>query len=402
MTLPGKFRLGPLAAPFAVALAIRWLGAWLSHGQSVVDVASFDHWATRLDEGQNPYESPVNPANYPPLWLYICWMCLTVSRWTGLTFDLVMKLTVSAADAATVIPVGLLARMRANSDSAGTIAAVGYALNPVSILIAAFHAQNDPMLIGLIVWSVWLLTAAPIKWSIELAGLAVGVSVCIKPVGVLILPLMAVFIQSWVRRASWVLLVSAPMLVTALPFLLDSPVALLGAVATYRGPPDFGYVGIYNAWMNLGHGSSGEPIVKSLPVSMRFAYLLVFLVIWWKFRRASLVEQSCAVLLSLYLFYGALGAQYLVWLIPFGAVLNDRYHVRASVAASIALVAFYQLNHPAILTGTIGVQLKTGIAIPQWTGILLIAQAWLYVIWFRWLRELTSRADQLDRLDRSA
>jgi hypothetical protein len=373
---------------FCVALALRAIAAWISHGTSVVDVASFEHWARLLDARQNPYTSDTNPANYPPLWVTICWCCLAVSRWTGLSFDLVMKGFVSVIDAATVIPVGMMARNQCGAEAARRAASFAYAVNPVAILVAAFHAQNDPIVVGLMAWSVWLITSRPIARAAELGAIILGTSFCIKPVGVLIVPLVLACSEGWRRRAAMFVLMWIPMLVTALPFLIISPLLLFQAAGTYRGPPDFGYVGIYNAWMNLGRGSSGEPIVRSLPVWMRIAYAVVFGLVWWQFRGAPLLVQICAAILSLYLFYGALGAQYLVWFVPFAAALRDPRLTRASLLTAVALVAFYQLHHPAILTGRIGAQLKTGIAIPQWNGIFLIAQVALYVTWIRWVREL--------------
>jgi hypothetical protein len=381
-------RLRPFAVPFILAIGIRSIAAWLSHGQPVVDVASFEHWAKQLDAGRNPYVDATNPANYPPLWVCACWASLVVSRWTSLSFDLVVKLLGSWCDAASVVPVGLLGRWLGGTETAGRAASFAYAVNPVAILIASFHGQNDPVLIGLILWSVCLISAAPLPRAAEAAALVLGVSLCIKPVGVLVLPLMLARVGGWGRRVWLLALVCVPMLLTSLPFLIKSPGALVESAGTYRGPPDFGYVGVYNAWMNLGHGSSGEPIVRGLPVWMRLVYVAVFGLVWWQFRRATLVEQVVAVILSLYLFYGALGAQYLMWVVPLAAARRDRHLPRVTLFAAVALIAFYQLNHPAILTGTPGVQWKTGIAIPQWTAILFIAQAALYLSWLQWMRDL--------------
>jgi hypothetical protein len=384
----------PFVFPFIVAIGIRSIAAWISHGQPVVDVASFEHWAKTLDAEQNPYVDAINPANYPPLWVYVCWSCLAISRWSGLTFDLVVKLIVSLFDSETVVPVGQIARTLGGTESAGRAASFVYAVNPVAILIASFHGQNDPIVVGLIAWSVWLIMAAPFARAAELGAIVLGVSLCIKPVGVLVLPLMVVRIAGWSRRALLFALAWVPMALSSLPFLFTSPVLLVEAAGTYRGTPDFGYVGVYNAWMNLGHGSSGEPIVRSLPWWMRLAYVAVFALVWCAFRRANLVEQVLAVILSLYLFYGALGAPYLMWIVPFAAAMHDRHLLRVSIVTAVALLAFYQLKHPAILTGSPGVQWTTGIAIPQWTGILLVAQAALYVLWWRWMRELIRQSRQ--------
>ncbi len=376
--------------PLVVAFAIRAAGAWVSHAEPLVDVDSFFRWAKHLEGGINPYSTTDAPANYPPLWLYICWGCLKVAQEVGCSFDLVMKLFVSACDAATVIPVGLLALRRGEGETAGRAAALAYALNPVSILIAAFHAQNDPLVIGLAIWCMWLVTARPFVLAGELGFGLLGASLAIKPIGVLFLPLVLAQISGWQRRARLFAIAGLPLLLTAIPFLFSTPVAFVRAAATYRGPPDFGYIGIFNSWMNLGHGSSGDPIIEQLHWSMRLFYLPVFLFIWWRLRRFSLIDQAQAVVLSLFLFYGTLGAQYLMWLIPFAAARRDPRLPRISILTAIALVAFYQLNHPGILSGVSTVRWQTGIVLPQWSGIFLVSHFFLYVQWLLCLHEVES------------
>jgi hypothetical protein len=171
-----------------------------------------------------------------------------------------------------------------------------------------------------------------------------------------------------------------------------SPELLFRAFLSYQGTPDFGYVGIYNSWANLGLGSSGTPVIEVLPAELRVFCLGTLGLVWYYFRRSDLMEQIQAFVLSLYLMYGTLAAQYLLWLIPLAAVTLAPQLLRGSLLAAIALIAFYQLHHPGVLTGSALEPLNTGISIPQWSGVFLFAQLLLYVHWIRWMRDQLLRS----------
>ena len=353
----------PFWFSFVIALAVRVACAWVSHGQPVADVGSFWQWANRLDAGDNPYslrptvhetpgalgsgepyadERPVYTmrANYPPLWVYLCWICLKLSEWTGLSFDLVIKLLVSLFDAATVVAVGYLSVACGASAIQARTAAFFYAVNPASILVASFHAQNDPIVIGLVAWASWLLLARPFRQAPELSMLLVGASLAIKPIALLFLPLLVLTVPEWPRRVACGILALLPALFFWMPYLLHSPTEVIDALRSYRGVPDFGYIGIYNAWNNLGRGSTGVSIDYDLGWAYRPFCVMVLGLAWWRFRTASLLEQLVAITVTLYLVYGRLAAQYLMWVIPFAAALRCPQLRRVTIYSALALLTF--------------------------------------------------------------
>ena len=394
---------------FAVALVLRVACAWVSHGQPVVDVYSFWQWAQRFDAGENPYSLPRSPpertsgplddfplpvedrpiiggqANYPPLWVYLCWICLQLSEWTGLSFDLFIKLLVSLFDAATAVAVGYLARVGGANDTQARNAAFFYAVNPATILVASFHGQNDPVVIGLVACASWLLLARPFRQAPEVGMLLVGASLAIKPIALLYLPLLVLAVPEWPRRVACGILALLPVLFFWLPYLMHSPTEVIDALRSYRGVPDFGYVGIYNSWDNLGRGSSGISFDYDLGWAYRPFCVLVLGLVWWRFRKTSLLEQLVVITLALYLIYGRLAGQYLIWIIPFAAALRCPQLVRVASCTALALLAFYQLHHPVILSGTSQRIIYMGIRVSQWSGIFLIAQSLLYFYWVRWI-----------------
>ena len=309
-----------------------------------------------------------------------------------------MKLLVSLCDAGTVIPVAWLAHAGGASRTEASRAAFAYAMNPVAVLVASFHGQNDPIVVGLLLWAAWLVVALPFPLAAELAALVVSVSLTIKPIGLLFLPLFAAHVPKWGRRSIWCLLAILPCAIAWLPYAVDSPQVLIEVLKSYRGPPDFGYLGIYNSWENLGHGGPGAPVLYALPDAVRIATLLIYALLYvgigWRLRRAGLVQQMIAAVLVLYVVYGALGAQYLVWVFPFAAARRSRPFWRTALPAAVALIAFYQLHHPGILSGTPGVRIPMGITVPQWSGLFLFAQVLLYAEWVKWIAAILREADE--------
>jgi len=374
---------------FAAALLIRFVASWLSHGTPVVDVHTFFVWAERFDEGQNPYTTS-EPANYPPLWVFVCWCCLKASHVTGLSFDLWIKLFISTVDAASVWPIAWLVRAVAATDNTALRAAWGYAVNPVPILIAACHGQNDPVAIGLIIWAAWLFVATPGRFARALGMLLVGLSLTVKPIAVLFVPIFLASLPGWWPRVSGLAIAGLPSLAVWLPYLNQNPHSVLVAVTSYGGVPDFGYVGIFNSWCNLGHGSAGLPIVESKHIGWQFRAVWMALVAaaWWKKRAAELIEQLVWIVVCLYLVYGLLAAQYLMWLVPFAAAAGSRRLWRSSAWSAVTLFAFYQLHHPTIIRGGEFQRVNLPIGIPQWSGIFLIAHVMLYFHWLCWWWEL--------------
>src|SRR5207244_73599 len=62
------------------------------------------------------------------------------------------------------------------------------------------------------------------------------------------------------------------------------------------------------------------------------------------------LAQAClAALLAFLVFYGSLSAQYLLWVVPFGVWLPDRFAAVHGIVSTMALVGLYSFLAPAIL-----------------------------------------------------
>jgi hypothetical protein len=67
-------------------------------------------------------------------------------------------------------------------------------------------------------------------------------------------------------------------------------------------------------------------------------------------REGRLPEAALAVLLAFLSLYGAVSAQYLLWVVPLGLLLLDRHSLTFGVTATMSLFGFYLFLAPGVLT----------------------------------------------------
>jgi hypothetical protein len=296
-----------------------------------------------------------------------------LARHTGLAFALLVKLPAVAADA---VIVAHLAR------AAGERAASAYALHPVGVLITAFHGQFDAVAL--------LFVLLALRWQaqarLDRAALGLAAAIALKSFPVLLLPvfLLAVPPRSRLRFAA---LATAPVAALLAPFVMADPPAVARELFGYGGVADFGWIALIRGmrWLS-GHGIARSGDVEQWP-ALVFIAKVAFLAAWAGLtvafaraaRRPPLPDAALAVLLAFLVFYGALSAQYLLWVVPLGLLRPDRYSLVYAIAATLALLGFYAFLAPDIVFGAApvprtiaGVAWVAGIA-----AVLATAAGWL-------------------------
>jgi hypothetical protein len=382
MTVPARTLL------LAAALGVR-LAAVLAADREVADVQRYRKVADHvLDVSPNPYTAPrLYP--YPPLWVWVEAGAGWISRTTGASFAVLVKLPVMAADLAVV---WWLAAWSARRGS-GTRPAWVYALHPVAILVGGFHGQFDAaaLLFVLLAVSSWL-QARPAR-----SALCLSAAVGLKSFPVLLLPVfLAQPAPSARDRLRYAALVLGPVLLLLLPYALADAGAVRRELLAYGGVADFGWIALTRGARWLAGGVlprseaaywSGHVLAAKVLFLAAYGGLLAALVrgrLGWDLPRACL-----SVLLAFLVFYGALSAQYLLWVVPLGALLGGRAFGIYSAAATAALVAFYAFLAPGVLWPPPG---------PAWADRRLMGVAWVAGV----AAVLASSALWLLRLNRPA
>jgi hypothetical protein len=330
----------PAAAAFVVRLA-----AIFASDRVVADVARYRKVAAHvLDVSWNPYLAPrLYP--YPPVWVWVEAAAEALSRATGLSFALLVKLPVLAAEVAIVV---LLARWGRERAGIARHAAWLYALHPVAILVTGFHGQFDPLaLLALLV-----ALGAFDRGRRDAAALALAAAIAIKSFPVLALPVFLLRLPGAAARARFAALALFPVALLLVPYAVDDAGALARELFGYGGVADFGWIGAWRGGRFLVEGRLGRGEARHwgalIPIAkVVFAAGYAFVVA--RTARREVAVAILAVLVAFEALYGALSAQYLLWVVPFAVLRPDRWLAAYGAAATVALVGFYLSLAPGVL-----------------------------------------------------
>jgi hypothetical protein len=378
----------PRALLLAAALAVR-LAAVFASDREVADVLRYRKVADHvLDVSPNPYTAPrLYP--YPPVWVWVEAAAGWLSRRTGASFAVLVKLPVVAADLAIVWWLASRPARRAARARAAWV----YALHPVSVLVTGFHGQFDAaaLLFVLLAVSSWH-GARPAR-----SALALSAAVGLKSFPVLLLPVMLAQPGQGAReRARYAALVLAPVLLLLLPYAVADAGALRRELLAYGGVADFGWIALTRGarWLATGVLPRSEAAYWSGHVLAAKALFLAayagFLAALARGRLGWDLPRAClTVLLAFLVFYGALSAQYLLWVVPLGALLGGRAFALYGAAATVALLGFYAFLAPGVLWPAPG---------PAWPGRGVAGVVWVAGV----AAVLASSAAWLARVNRPA
>jgi hypothetical protein len=368
-----------LALVLAVALVVR-LVPILAADRVVADVLRYQKAARHvLDVSWNPYLAPrLYP--YPPLWIWVEAGSEWLARATGASFAVVVKLPVLLADLGIV-----LLACWANDSRSAQRAAWLFALQPVSILVTAFHGQFDPIMLFFVLLSLRFQQSG----RSDASALSLSAAIATKSFPILLLPLFLV--GPVPSRIRYVLLAIVPVLLLLAPYAVADITALARELLGYGGVADFGWIGVWRGLRWLTTGALARSEATHWPASIPAAKLLFlagYVVILWAIAtrrlRWSLPQATLAVFLAFLTFYGAISAQYLLWPIPLGALVPGVWFALYSVAATAALVGFYLFLAPGVLTAAGVGQAGPHLAGVVWAcgaaAVLVAGAAWLVAL----------------------
>lgn len=332
---------------WAVALLVR-LAAVLLADREVADVALYRRVGEHvLAGGLNPYETRgLYP--YPPVWMWVEAAGVWLGRETAVPFAIWIKLPGLAAD---VLIVALLAAWGRES-GLGTRPAWAYALHPVALLITSVHGQFDAIPLACVLLALrWFDGGAR-----DAAALALAAGVATKSFPVLLIPFFLARTRTPREAVRFLILCTAPVVALLAPFAVADFAALKRELLGYSGIADFGWIGLTRGlrWLSTGHLTRSEPsywgalpaIAKGLFLS---SYAVLIAAFWSGRLRLRLAEASLCTFLAFQVFYGAVSAQYLLWVVPLGAKRPNRFLALHAIASAVALVGFYAFLHPGVL-----------------------------------------------------
>lgn len=332
---------GRAAAALLVAAGLR-LVAIAASDREVADVLRYRKVADHvLDVSWNPYQAPrLYP--YPPLWVWAEAAAGWLAREAGWSFPILVKLPTLLAE---VFIVGWLA---ARSRAAGW----AYALHPVAVMVGAFHGQFDAIALALV-----LVAAGSFeRGRFDRSALALAAAIALKSFPALLLPLFLMARPGARDRLRYATLALGPVAALLLPYAVHDAGALRRELFGYGGVADFGWLGLWRGLRWLSTGALARAEAARWPVAV-IASKVLFLAGYGVLlaalaagrARLRLVEAALAVFLCFLTLYGPISAQYLLWVVPLGALAAGRAFVWHGAASAIALVGFYAFLAPGVL-----------------------------------------------------
>ena len=277
------------------------------------------------------------PAFFPIGHYLLASASLLASNLLGLPFAFIIKVPSILADL-------LIAFLLRSLSNGGNHAALLYMLSPVIFIISVKHGQLHTVAVLFAVFCLWLAD----RKRFDLAALALIISASIRQHwAILIIPLAAKHgkkgLMLIVAFSGLFLLINTPLV-----FNSNSPGNIFQPTWTYGS---WGYSVILiqgSRVLNLFSISGNMPIVDSLNDILMthgsmiyWVWSIIFSILVWLHRDVDLWDLALLFILGIYILSPGFGVQWLVWLVPFLMVYNQRSAIHYSIAAAVFVGAQY-------------------------------------------------------------
>jgi hypothetical protein len=342
----------PRRSPFWIAL---FLGAALRFYCVIFTEGTYDikDWTTQAagvrDHGLIDYYHANESANHPPFMLKAASLILRASEAMGIPFRITFRALFALIDAGTAFL--LLALLREKSWR--YLAMLTYWLSPAAIILSAYHGNTDCAIGFLLVLCLWFLAHRRER----AAAFAFGATLWIKLPGILALPALLVFFQTWRSRIAFLLICGATALATYLPALVHDPLIVYRNVFAYRGlilqttagVPVWGPSALLfstfwpiNAWPE----KYLRVALFFLEHSWQISLALLLGLVWLRRHRSSLEQVAASIGMGYVIVYGISdywAFQYFAWSLPLWFFLPRWFFLPAFFLTSAYLYSLYWL-----------------------------------------------------------
>jgi hypothetical protein len=245
--------------------------------------------------------------SHPPSMIHMLLFFNVLAGLTGLPIQFWMRLFCAMADGLSLIVVWKIAD-RSPLLQISTKALMLLAASPISIMISGFHANTDPIMISLLLVSVYLVElSAPAT-----AGVFFGLALSVKVVPVLCGLTLLLYLPCLKSRLRFLVVAVAVFAAAGLPYFALEPLVVLRAITSYNGQP----------WMApvllgaIGIGPAGHKII--------FFLLLIAISIGMNIGRIRLplFAQVGTIFAFFLAFAHGSAVQYFAWGVPWVLTLG--------------------------------------------------------------------------------
>ena len=310
-----------LAVTLAVGIGFRvavMILAVVSAWQPVDFVNSFKPAGEAILAHKDPVLESNGGWHFLPTIPYIYGLLL----WFNIPWEVAGRLVTVVAD---IILIPLVGKLAGGKDAG--LRAFQYACNPLALLVASIHGQVEPvsLVFGVAAFVVArnARTSRPVRNAV-FAGLLMGLALCAKSWPIWLVPGMLLFLPGLRTRLYGLVATGVPPLffLATLPIGAGTSLSQLPEVIKTIGDvrPIIGEWG-WTAIAVGGHWTLDADLAR-YGQWMIYGSLLIVAILW---RRADPVDLTTALLLTFMIVTPRLGAQYLLWFMPFLVARPTRF-----------------------------------------------------------------------------
>lgn len=329
-------RFGPvLAATAALAAVLKlWLAASTYGTSDVSALERFATWSRFLGSDLYLHDAAFQR---PPLQLPLLRALDGLASATGVGFSFWLRGLATLADALTLLLVYRLAapRLGEGRTRSGLLL---LAASPLLLLVSGFHGSTDPVMIALLLLSVYLTER---RGNDALSGAALGLASCAHPLPLLALPVLIACRSGWQRRLAFgaavaavavpcFVLLASPHLRPALASLMASPGAFGRWGLSWLATALFGADALPSTALRAGGGALVPFAVAALSLALvrRAAPA-------GPYARVGIIVGACLACTSTF------GVQQLAWLAPWMVGLPLLLPLCFTLASAALLAVVY-------------------------------------------------------------
>ena len=253
------------------------------------------------------------PFVHPPFMVTVLRIWAALARVSGLPLQFWLRFTSSLADLMSLLLVGGLLKRLPQWNTA-SISLSAMALCPVSVVIAGFHGNTDPVMIAFVLLSTYCIAAGRSTWA---AGAAMGMALNIKIVPLIFIPAVLLYLPAMRERLRYVASLGGVFLLGSLPYLVQNPLLIAKTMLSYNSKSGLWGLSLLSIltrdtrWSGIlrHYDAAGKVVVLT-------AILCLSAVMNRRGNKPPLFLQCGAIAFLFLLLTPGFGMQYLAWLVP--------------------------------------------------------------------------------------
>lgn len=378
----GRFGQSAWLIPVFITLFVRLLPTILLPVGATYDIESFKMVADALLAGKEVYQAAAGRHPYLPLQMYVLGGMLWAANVFSIPFVVMVKIPAVLADVGITAVIYHSFHRRGASLSASLFGALLYALNPISILVSAYHGQFDaiPVLLLLLAWYTWQFDKRLI-----LSAVTLGLAILSKTWPLVFLPILIIRLRSFRQRLIYSSISVLIPIAFSIGYLWIFKGTFSGFNRAFTHTGVAGYWG-YSALMAMGAKFNGrlETLYATLIDLRRWVILAAGIVTLWITRRQSPLNALTTIILTIFAVSAGMGIQWLLWIVPFAILIKDYQGLKwySLFGALFLLIQLYGIHmYPwafHLFGNEMGDLIIRAGSIPAWITVCLWAGLRLY------------------------